>query len=85
MGIDNSWNNFATDYAFIAGHRRGRMFNKKIVIGGILTALSGPCIYHPNSFYPDPSVELVSLFLGLLLLIFGGVSLAKGIKEYFNA
>ena len=60
------------------------MFNKKIIIGAILTALSGPCIYTPL-FRSEPFVELVSLFFGLLLLIFGGVALAKGIKEYFNA
>ena len=70
------------------------MFNKKIIIGGILTALSVLLIaqsYNPAYsssgfgfssrgayFKPEP------LSLGILILIFGGITLAKGIKEYFG-
>jgi hypothetical protein len=84
--IDNSGHEYTTYYLFIAKPKRVMvMFNKKIIIGAILTAFSGPCIYHPHGFSPDPFVETVSLFLGILLFIFGAVALAKGIKEYFNA
>jgi len=64
------------------------MFNIKIIIGGILTALSGPFLYYPlyprYRGNPDQPEAGFFLFIGLLLLIFGGTVLAKGIKEYWR-
>jgi drug/metabolite transporter (DMT)-like permease len=64
------------------------IFNKKIVIGAILTAIGVFFLarsYHPafsGIGYTGAHFEPALLSTGILMLIFGGILLAKGIKEY---
>ena len=57
----------------------------KIIIGGILVAFSGPCL---PLLYRDSGGDLfinwIILSLASLILIFGSLILAKGVKEYLN-
>ena len=67
------------------------MFNKHIIIGTTLITLGIFFIahsYYPASYggFTDHGAYFTPglLSLGILLLIPGGITLAKGIKEYFR-
>jgi len=65
------------------------MFNKEIVIGGILTAIG--LLFIATSYHPafDGALGYTGAYLkpgplgvGIFILIFGGIVLANGIKKY---
>ena len=68
----------------IQNRKSGKM-GWKIIIGGILVAFSGPCL--PLTYRDsggDPFIHWIILSLASLILIFGSLILAKGIKEYLK-